>query len=53
MINPEIVNINQELEVDEEGCLSLPGVKGDVTRPNKLTVAYMNPAGKKMRLMAQ
>jgi peptide deformylase len=53
MINPEIITINKETDIDEEGCLSLPGVKGDVARPNKVTVSYMNPAGKKMRLTAE
>ena len=38
MINPEIITINKEMDIDEEGCLSLPGVKGNVARQTKLTV---------------
>lgn len=53
MINPEIIGINKEMEIDEEGCLSLPGVKGNVARANKITVSYLNPQGKKMRLTAE
>lgn len=53
MINPEIIKISQETNIDEEGCLSLPAVKGDVARANKITISYCNPQGKKMRLTAE
>lgn len=53
MINPEIISINSDMEVDEEGCLSLPGVKGNVARASKITVSYQNIQGKKMRITAQ
>ncbi|MDD6328881.1 MAG: peptide deformylase [Lachnospiraceae bacterium] len=33
LINPEIVSVDGE-QVGEEGCLSLPGLSGQVTRPN-------------------
>ncbi len=33
LINPEIVDASQETSCVEEGCLSLPGVNGHVTRP--------------------
>lgn len=33
LINPEIVDKSVETDVANEGCLSLPGVSGDVTRP--------------------
>ncbi len=37
LINPEIINAEGE-HIDEEGCLSIPGKFGDVSRPYKLTV---------------
>lgn len=33
LINPEIVSMDGE-QTGEEGCLSLPGLAGQVTRPN-------------------
>jgi peptide deformylase len=53
MINPEILSISNDQEIDEEGCLSLPGVKADVARAKKITVSYLSSAGKKMRLTAE
>lgn len=40
MINPEIIALSDELCVEEEGCLSLPGVKGDVARPTRVVMKY-------------
>ena len=33
LVNPVIVSASEETETRGEGCLSLPGVDGDVTRP--------------------
>ena len=33
LINPEIVSRSEHEETAEEGCLSLPGIYGNVTRP--------------------
>ena len=33
LVNPVIVSASSETETCSEGCLSLPGVNGDVTRP--------------------
>lgn len=40
MINPEILEESVEDDVYEEGCLSIPGVLGDVWRPVKIKVRY-------------
>ncbi len=40
LINPEIVSMAEEKDVREEGCLSLPGHFGDVTRPVTVQVKY-------------
>ena len=41
LINPEITETSGE-QTGEEGCLSLPGKSGIVTRPNLVTVKAMN-----------
>ena len=38
LVNPEIISHSEETETCEEGCLSLPGVDGDVTRPAKVVL---------------
>jgi peptide deformylase len=32
--------------VYEEGCLSIPGIRGDVTRPERVKVRYQDLKGK-------
>ena len=44
LINPQIVNEEGE-DVDEEGCLSVPGKSGKVVRPKKVTVKYTDLDG--------
>lgn len=44
LINPEIIEINGE-QTGLEGCLSLPGKWGVVTRPETVTVRAMNRHG--------
>lgn len=42
VINPEIVEFSDDLEVMEEGCLSLPGLYAEVERPAKIKLKYMD-----------
>ena len=42
MINPEIVSRSDNTIQLEEGCLSIPEVTGPVTRPEEVTVTYLN-----------
>ncbi len=42
MINPEILWHSKETEIDEEGCLSVPWVKGDVERFQSIRVKYLD-----------
>lgn len=44
MFNPEIVACSGE-QTGREGCLSLPNVGGDVTRPAEVTVQYLDIKG--------
>ena len=45
LINPEIVEESGE-QTGSEGCLSVPGVFGEVTRPNVVTVKAQERDGK-------
>lgn len=45
LINPEISNKNGDLEW-EEGCLSVPGETGMVTRAARCTLSYLDLEGK-------
>ena len=42
LINPVIIASDGE-QTGDEGCLSLPGKAGQVTRPNHVVVRALNP----------
>lgn len=52
LINPEILT-HEGLEIDTEGCLSVPNFFGEVERYAKVSVAYMNKFGKRKHLKAE
>ena len=45
VINPEIKLITNKTDTDWEGCLSIPGVRGKVTRVTGIEVSYTNRLG--------
>jgi peptide deformylase len=45
LINPEILELAPPKEKDEEGCLSIPDIYGDVERPLTLRVRAMDRDG--------
>lgn len=47
LINPEIVSREGE-ETEYEGCLSIPGVRGEVTRAARVTVSAFDRTGNKV-----
>lgn len=49
LINPCIVEAQGE-DIDVEGCLSFPGVFGEVKRPERVVVEALNPEGKRIRV---
>ncbi len=51
-INPEIISKSGE-QTSVEGCLSVPGMQGDVTRPYKVTVKYQDRNGEWYKLKAE
>ena len=52
LINPEIVRRSGE-RIVEEGCLSLPGYRAELTRSTLVIAKGLNPAGKQVRIRAK
>ncbi|MBX7213192.1 MAG: peptide deformylase [Thermoflexales bacterium] len=50
LINPEITQFSPEREVGQEGCLSIPGWRGDVERATRVVVRGMDGEGKRIKL---
>ena len=42
LINPEIVYFSPEKVVIEEGCLSIPDIRGDVERPETIKIKFQD-----------
>ena len=53
MANPEITRTSTDTLVGTEGCLSIPGVQGDVERALTVTVKGLNRRGKPMTVKAK
>ena len=53
LINPEIVKGSEESEMMSEGCLSLPGYRGEVKRLTSVTVKGRNRQGKLIRIKGE
>ncbi len=45
VINPEIIERSSEIVKDWEGCLSIPGIRGDVPRHRQIRVRYQTIEG--------
>ncbi|GAB5390039.1 MAG: peptide deformylase [Alphaproteobacteria bacterium] len=52
MVNPEIIATGQDRVTGEEGCLSIPSVRGDVERWDDLTCQYLDENGDKQLIEA-
>jgi len=50
MVNPEIVERSDEIEVDDEGCLSMQGVLVPVERNLRVTIEARDLDGQEVRL---
>jgi peptide deformylase len=48
MINPRILQQSERTVVAYEGCLSIPGIRGEVTRPESVHVRYFNRIGNRI-----
>lgn len=52
LVNPVITKAKGE-QVCREGCLSVPGVLGDVVRPKEVTVEALDENGKEVKIKAK
>jgi peptide deformylase len=53
LINPVITSYSKDVCVIQEGCLSIPKVFLDVTRPEVIEVSYKDEQGRPRKLVAQ
>ena len=53
MVNPEITWLSEEKEIGQEGCLSIPGVMANITRPKECIVKYTDKNNKQQKLKAK
>lgn len=51
-INPVITNPSKEVVTDFEGCLSIPGLREEVTRPKTITVTALDLDGNEFSIEA-
>ena len=52
MVNPEII-AREGLQLDEEGCLSVPELTANVKRYKRITVSYQNQEGHSQELSTE
>lgn len=45
--NPEVLSVSEESIDRDEGCLSIPGLRGPVTRPASIVITYIDQLGKR------
>lgn len=48
IINPEFLEMSEESEQNEEGCLSIPGIYKSVKRSNRVKMKYLNEKGEEV-----
>jgi peptide deformylase len=53
MINPEVLQVSEEWATREEGCLSLPNMYADVSRPAQVRVGFYDLNGKRHEIDAE
>jgi peptide deformylase len=45
LVNPVVKPLPGKIVLGEEGCLSFPGIRGDVPRPDAIEVTYQDVKG--------
>ena len=53
LVNPEITEVSEEMVTGVEGCLSVPGLVGDVERCQKVVIKGLNRYGKPAKVKAE
>lgn len=51
-VNPEIIQPSEETELGIEGCLSVPGLVGEVDRHTAITIKAQNRRGQPLKIKA-
>ena len=52
LVNPEIMKTGGE-QIGIEGCLSIPGLQGEVARYDRVTIAGIDEEGKNVKIKAE
>jgi peptide deformylase len=52
VVNPKITRFSAESEIGTEGCLSIPGIVGDVERPQNVTIKGFSRRGQPLKIKA-
>ncbi len=52
-INPQFSNPTEQMHTRDEGCLSIPHVTGDITRPLGITIDALDEHGQPFQLTSQ
>lgn len=52
-INPTLSNPSAENHIHEEGCLSLPNITGEITRPLRITIDALDEHGNPFKLTSE
>lgn len=53
VVNPEITKFSQEMVTGAEGCLSIPGLMGDVERSYSIIIQGQNRRGEPFKMKAE
>jgi peptide deformylase len=53
IVNPKLARTSREMEDGLEGCLSIPGWVGEVSRHSAVTVKGLDPQGQRVRIKAR
>jgi len=53
MINPKITHSSWRKAIDEEGCLSVPNIYGDVKRPYSIKVKFFTDKAEPLKIKAK
>lgn len=53
LVNPVIVESASETDTAAEGCLSIPGIEEQVTRPVRVVVEGLSPSAEPLRVEAE
>jgi peptide deformylase len=53
VVNPQLARKSREIEAGTEGCLSVPGLAGEVSRHRAVTVKGLDIHGKPVRIRAE